>query len=442
MKRNITILRLLFAICLMVATGCVSETQTAPPPATELTVSLLYPTETTEIEMGQSIKSIVRVLDERGNPVGDAQVTLEIKDPAGNLVASLPSTFGDGDVYRTDIWTVPNKMHEGVWTLMVEAESGACRGTASGTLQVNASISEILLNKYGFWVDAPTLRGIVPSLVKEQGDAQNGVIIWGGIIPTQHIFQENWLEVHWREGNFDLESADDVRGFMLNELGDIGFTPVRDLGPFERVRFKDWEAWQVGVRGQFLRYDIQWMIFYAPEVNKTYAIGTTVVQPPTGLDAHAFLRDGFEVHSEFHAQGVAPKPLPRLLPPPKLVGPEIGAQFFGTDQPVILLWQPVKQLAQDEYYLVSIDYNYTETNPRYTYATHATQFTMPESLYRLPNCAIFNWRITLMRQTGVGEDGQPLGEPVSFNSLYWYIQWRYPPGEPAPFDPRCPNEQF
>jgi len=101
-----------------------------------------------------------------------------------------------------------------------------------------------------------------------------------------------------------------------------------------------------------------------------------------------------------------------------------------------------KELAEDEYYLVSIDYNYVEANPRITYTTRETQFTLPESLYSTPNCSVFNWRVTLMQQTGVREDGQPKGKPVSFNSLYWYIQWFYPPGQEAPFKPRCPNEQF
>ena len=76
-----------------------------------------------------------------------------------------------------------------------------------------------------------------------------------------------------------------MRGFMLDTLGDLGFTPVRDLGPFGQVKFKDWDAWQVKARGLYLRYDEQWMVFYVPEVDKTYAIGTTVVLPPAGMDA-------------------------------------------------------------------------------------------------------------------------------------------------------------
>jgi hypothetical protein len=35
------------------------------------------------------------------------------------------------------------------------------RGTGAGTFAVKNSTSEILVNKYGFWLDAPTLKGIV-----------------------------------------------------------------------------------------------------------------------------------------------------------------------------------------------------------------------------------------------------------------------------------------
>jgi hypothetical protein len=442
MKRYRSILYLIL-VFLTLLTACTPQTQTALPIAEDLTVDMLYPAQSTEVEMGKSLKSIIRVTDEQGEIVENAQVTLSFSDPEGQPIASLPATFGDGDVYRTDTWTIPHKMQEGDWKITVEAKKDAHQGRTTMAFRVKNSISEMLLSKYGFWIDAPTLRGIVPSLFKELGDAQNGVIIWGGMIPAQHIFPENWLEIHWRAGNFNLETAEEVRAFVLNELGDLGFTPVREAGPFEPVKFKNWDAWQGKARGQLSRYDEQWMIFYAPEADKTYAIATTIVQvqAPQGMDAHAYLRDGFEVHPEIGAQGVAPKPLLRLLPPPELVSPEMGTSFLGTDQPITLRWKPVRELAQDEYYLVRVDYNYAEDNRPVKYSTRETQFTLPESLYHQPNCRIFNWRVTLMRQTSLDENGQPEGEPVSFNSLYWYIEWLYPLGE-TPFIPHCPNEQF
>jgi hypothetical protein len=112
------------------------------------------------------------------------------------------------------------------------------------------------------------------------------------------------------------------------------------------------------------------------------------------------------------------------------------------EQPIVLSWEPLKELADDEYYQVAVDYNYEETNFLVKYATRETQFTLPEALYRLPNCSIFNWRITLMQQTSTDKDGKPVGKALSYNSLYRYVQWLYPLDEKAPFNPLCPNAQF
>jgi hypothetical protein len=229
---------------------------------------------------------------------------------------------------------------------------------------------------------------------------------------------------------------------MLNTLGNPGFYPTRSLESFQRTRFKNWDAWQVKARGELSRYDEQWVIFYAPQADKTYALGTTVVQAPVGIDPHATLRDSFEVHPEVNANGVAPLPLPSLLPPPELISPELGATFFGTEQPIILKWQPVKDLAEDEYYLVNIDFNYTEANTLTTFTTRDTRFTLPESFYTIPNCSVFNWQVVLMQQTGTNTNGQPKGIPLSYNSFYSYVRWFYPPDQKPPFDPRCPNQQF
>lgn len=445
MKRYIT--TLCFTL-LVLTSACTPATSTETPPnptdipIANLKIKLLYPTTTTEFEMGQSIKSIIQVSDAQGNFVEDAQVTLSVRDPAGQQVAGLPATAGDGDVYRTDSWKIPHKTTSGDWVLVVEANSDANHGTMTQTLHIRDSINEVLLHKYGFWIDSPTLRGIVPSLFKERGDSRNGTIILGGQIPAQHIFPENWLEVDWREGDFNLDTEESVRKFILETLGVPGFYQMRALESFERTTFKSWDAWLVRSRSKLSRYDEQWMIFYAPEVDKTYAIGTLVVAMPVGIEHHSFLRDSFEVHPEIEANGTAPAPLEDLLPPVDLLSPALGTTFFGADEPIILTWEPAKDLAEDEYYQVQIDFDYAETTNHRRYTTRDTQFTLPESLYSTPNCTVFNWQVTLMKQTGTDPDGQPTGVALTFPSLYWYVIWFYPPGVQAPFDPRCPNEQY
>ncbi len=435
-----TLLAHVMLLCALAATGC-GPARLAVGTTQRLDVRLLYPSDKTTIEMGQVLKSIVDVRDEQGMSVKDARVELTVTDPAGNDMGIVPAAFGDGDVYRSEGWTIPHKSQEGTWELAVQASRAGAEGTVTVPFNVRRSTSEVLLQKYGFWLDAPRLKGIEPGLFKEQGNAANGVILWGGLLPSQHIFTENWVEVQWRTGEFKLATEDQVRTFMLDVLGNIGFTAIRALGPFEQVRFKQWDAWQVKARGTLAQYDEQWMIFYAPEVGKTYAIGTTVALPPGGIDPHAALRDGFEVHPEVHADGVAPEPLSQLLPASELTGPALGTRLFGTGSPIVLRWNPVQALAPDEYYQVRVDYNYEETNTILDFATRATEFVLPDRLYNIPNCGVFNWQITLMRKTGTDLQGKPTGVPLSYNSLYWYVEWMHPMGEEAPFPPLCPNPQ-
>ncbi len=446
-------------VCLILVAGCgpfvtphpVPSPSSPPPPSLpaatptvkhSLTINVLYPAANTEVEMGQPVKFIVRVIDGEGQPVPDAQVTLTLHDANGQKVATLPAAAGPGQVYRTGAVPIPHRTAEGEWNIAVEASAAAAEGTGSGAFKVKNSTSEILMNKYGFWLDAPTLKGIVPQLVAERGDARNGMIRWGGTLPSQHVLPENWIELHWREGDFHLDRPDAVREFLLDKVGDLGFTPVREIAPFQATHFQHWDAWQATARGQLEAAQMEWMVFYAPEVDRTYALATTVVLPPAGIDPHAALRDSFAIVPEIHAAGVAPEPLlTKQWPGPELLSPPLGTLFQGTDRPIVLQWKPLKELASDEYYEISVDYNYREANPQATFTTRETQFTLPAELYHAPNCGVFNWQVTLKRQTGVDEAGQPQGEAISYNSLYWYVRWVYPPGT-APFELLCPNEQY
>ena len=413
-----------------------------PTPAGQLALRLLYPRQDTEIETGQSLKFIAQVDNAQGSAIDDAQVVLTIRDPNGKVVASIPAAPYSENTFRTDTWTVPHRALGGTWNVDVEARVGSAQGKGAGTFSVKNSTSETLLYKYGFWLDAPTLKGIVPQLGAERGDARNGMIRWGGVIPAQHVLPEAWVELNWREGDYTLETPDAARRFLLEQVGDLGVTaPVRSLGPIQPIRFKQWAAWRVEGQGQLAYNLVEWVVFYAPEVNKTYSIGTYVVSPPAGIDPHAKLRESFAVFPDIHAAGIAPEPLPRLLPGPELVSPLLGARFQGLGQPIVLQWKPVKELAQVEYYEVDVDYNHVEANPMVRYTTRETHLALPEELYRTPNCQVFNWRVTLKRQTGVDDSGQLRGEPVSYYSLYWYLMWLRPAGSDS-LGKGCPNAQY
>ena len=429
--------------CLVILTGCVGPTPSPTnAPIPPLTVNLLYPKTDTVLEMGNQLKCIVQVRDARGVPVNDANVTLTVADPNGTQVVEIEAIAGAGDAYRSNAWLVPHRIQPGIWSLLVRASSGDAVWETSSSFQVKNSISEYLLDSYGFWLDAPTLKGIQPFLVAERGDADNGLIRWGGVKPDLHVIPENWVEIHWRKGKYQLDSSEAVRRFLLEELGDLGFAPLREIGAFAPTQFKHWEAWQGKALEEFERYDMEWMVFYAPEVNKTYAIASTVVLPPVGIDPHATLRESFAIFPELRAQGKAPEPLLQLSPAPQLLSPPLGSRFVGLNQAIVLQWEPVKELADDEYYEVAVDFNRAESNIPYRFHTQETQITLPEELYYEPNCQVFNWRVTLKRQTGVADNGWLIGEPLTYPSLYWYVIWVYPPDQEKPFYTTCPNAQY
>ena len=209
LKRKHLISWLLSGIFLLV--GCAAPAIPTTPTLTEavnLTVSLLYPTGDSQIEMGQTIKVILQVTDGQERVVDDANVTVTFSDPGDQEIGSVPAVFGDGGVYRSEAWTVPHHTQEGLWVIKAKATASEGQGQSSGQVTVQYSTSEILYHKYGFWLDAPTLHSIQPSLTAERGDAENGLIRWGGIIPTQHVFTENWIEVHWLKGSFALDSPE------------------------------------------------------------------------------------------------------------------------------------------------------------------------------------------------------------------------------------------
>jgi hypothetical protein len=428
-------------LILLLACACSSTPAPAPQSAESLAVNVLYPNASTVFEMGQSVRFIFEVVQADSKPRLQADTTVTVLDPSGTRVAVVPAEAGAGDVYRSQPWPVPHRSKAGVWSAEVEATDAAGRGRATVLFDVRESPGEALLSEYGFWIDPPAFRGITPSLWVEKGNAADGMIRWGGTLPAQHVIPEEWLEIHWRSGEFDLEDGAAARRFMLEEVGEFGFTRIRELGPFEPFLYQGVPAWKADARGAFRQIDIEWVVAFAPDTARTWAIGTTVVLPPAGLDAHAALRESVEFAAGATPTGVAPEPLPRLEPAPRLLGPPMDARFEGPDAVIDLEWGFVRELEEDEYYQVEVDFNYQEANPRLRWATRASPFRLPSDLYRQPNCRVFNWQVTVMRQTSTTPDGQPIGVPVSYRSFYWYLWWSYPPGEPAPFPPLCPNAQ-
>jgi hypothetical protein len=242
--------------------------------------------------------------------------------------------------------------------------------------------------------------------------------------------------VQWRQGDFGLTDAEAARRFLLEQIGDLGQSRVRSLDEPQPVTFKAWPGWLVPARGQ-LRYEqVEWLVFHAPEVDRTFALGTSVVMPGATFPAAETLRRSFDVDAAWAPEGVAPEALPDLAPGPVLTAPDLGEEFAGAAAEIVLRWEPVRELAEDESYEVVIDYAYAEGTPFLRTSTRETWLQLPPQLYHEPNCGVFNWTVRLVR-AGQGPSGTPLSHP----SLYAYLVWKRPPSDPSPFPPLCPNEQ-
>jgi len=404
-------------------------------------VEILYPTGETSVVAGTPIRVTVHVTEAGGVDADGAAVEFDLRDGAGVLQASLEGAPGGQGVFRGPAWTIPIRAVGGSWSLDVRAAQEEAQGASASTFGVTPSMSRILHDKYGFWLEAPSLKGIISTLAAERGDASNGMIRWGGSLPAAHILPSAWIDVQWRRGDFGLTSSDAVRRFLLEDIGDLGASRVRSLGEPHPTKFKGWDAWLVPARGE-LRYEqVEWLVFYAAETDRTFALGTTIVQPPSGIDAHEALRRGLEVDTAWEASGVAPEPLPALLPGPVLVQPELEEVFSGARAAIDLRWGPLRALGEDEYYEVVVEYAYSEGKPLIRYATRETQLRLPSDLYDQPNCAVFNWYVRLMQSIGAPADEGMRGVPLSHPSPFSYFVWRRPAADPAPFPPLCPNEQ-
>jgi hypothetical protein len=122
-------------------------------------------------------------------------------------------------------------------------------------------------------------------------------------------------------------------------------------------------------------------------------------------------------------------PLPTDTPEPllvmKLLSPEDGTRFQGRRTRVILQWESVGALSEDEWYGVSLRC-WAEGNVQYSGAwVKEDQWLVPKELHRKPDPREpgFEWDVTLMLQTGTkeggGREGVPIGGTSETRTFYW-----------------------
>ena len=113
-------------------------------------------------------------------------------------------------------------------------------------------------------------------------------------------------------------------------------------------------------------------------------------------------------------------------PSPALLAPANGQVFWGMDAIIVLNWASVGILAEDEWYVLRLQYEVQTVTQPPTVWTKTTSWRASDDLYP-PSYAdshLLYWDVIVMRQTGTGTDGTPEGVAISPASVtrrfFWY----------------------
>ena len=116
----------------------------------------------------------------------------------------------------------------------------------------------------------------------------------------------------------------------------------------------------------------------------------------------------------------------RYYSPPRLVAPPDEAVFTsGRFGKIVLEWEGPQQLAEDEYYDVTVLRFFDGKEVYWGTNTRETQLELPPSVgYGEADKDVFHWFVTIRRAVTVDPDGKPDGPPISLRSEARTFVWR------------------
>jgi hypothetical protein len=109
-----------------------------------------------------------------------------------------------------------------------------------------------------------------------------------------------------------------------------------------------------------------------------------------------------------------------------LLSPQNGQVFSARDS-IVLSWQPVGQLAPDEYYVPTVAYlRFGETWYDETPWSKQPSWDMSSHRYllELSDDGSFRWAVRVMRRTGINNEGKPEGTARSPLSEVRTLEWK------------------
>lgn len=118
-------------------------------------------------------------------------------------------------------------------------------------------------------------------------------------------------------------------------------------------------------------------------------------------------------------------PTPRFAAP-RLISPDNGLEIYGGGTQITLRWESAGVLAEDEWYAVSLRFLASGVTQYSGTWTKETSWIVPRELYTKAGESerVFEWDVTVMKQTGTKSDGGREGKAVSASSetrgFFWY----------------------
>jgi hypothetical protein len=106
-------------------------------------------------------------------------------------------------------------------------------------------------------------------------------------------------------------------------------------------------------------------------------------------------------------------------------------QVFSSRDTVTLQWQPVGNLAPDEYYEIVVAYSPSQDPGKTWYDetpwTKGTSWNLSDHGYliNLSSDGVFRWAVHVMRRTGINDKGKPTGVARSPMSEVRPLTWKH-----------------
>ena len=248
-------------------------------------LTVVFPTETTELTGGQSLRITVALVDNDNRPVSGATVQAELHAPNGSVFATLPCAAqreGPGR-YLADYVRLPLKGAKGTWRVVARATWGD-RGTAQAQGEITfkglISPSEDIQSQAGCWVEMPKSYDCSDRyLAYKVWRAPDGA---GSVLINNHCHGALCLNVYWQRADFPAdEAAARAHARTLAAIFESRTEIVVDLTDVlepnlavEQTTFKGQPAWHVS--GEWKRAvvddltgsnpggSIEWLILRCP----------------------------------------------------------------------------------------------------------------------------------------------------------------------------------